>query len=228
MGQRLGDLAHAVRAEVERDHAVARADARLGSDRGGVDELVGLVARVRLACRVGRMLDVMGGDAVDQQRARPLRALRAVVAVHRVIAPDDRAHARAVPRRHALQVAGARGGRRVAPVGERVHDQVGHPQRAAEGDERLQVLDRGVHAAVGDQPDQVHALAGLHGPAQHLVVDLVAEQRLVDAQQVLLDDGARAEVQVAHLGVAHLTGAGRRRGRWCAAGRAGSAPTGRP
>ena len=56
--ERERDLAHAVGAEVERDHAVARSDARLVADRRGRDELV------RLAALVG------GAHGARRRRAR--------------------------------------------------------------------------------------------------------------------------------------------------------------
>ena len=64
---------------------------------------------------------------------------------------------------------------------------------------------RRVHAAVADQPDQVHALVVAQRGLQHLVVEQRAVlDRLVDPREVLLDDRAGAEVEVADLGVAHL------------------------
>ena len=70
LGQRLGDLAHPVGAEVERDHRVAGADRRASSPTVvGGDELVGLVALV------GRLGGRLAGRR-PRARPRPRRAAR--------------------------------------------------------------------------------------------------------------------------------------------------------
>ena len=105
---------------------------------------------------------------------------------------------------------GARVGQRVAPVGEGVHNDVGRAKLDPQFDQRTQVAQRRVHAAVGDEPDQVNPARSLEGRAQHAVGRervRVAGFRLdgvVDAHEVLAHYGARAEVQMTDLGVAHL------------------------
>ncbi len=71
--------------------------------------------------------------------------------------------------------------------------------------QRLEVLRARVHAAVGDEADQVDALGARDRLGQALTERAVGDG-LVDAHQVLLDDGAGAEVEVADLRVAHLPG----------------------
>ena len=87
----------------------------------------------------------------------------------------------------------------------------------------------GVHAAVGDEPDEVDALGAGERGAQDLVLGQRAVgDRLVDAREVLLDDGARAEVEVADLAVAHLpVGQADRAAARVELSCAGSAPRGR-
>ena len=64
-----------------------------------------------------------------------------------------------------------------------------------------------MHAALGDDADQVDRGASRSAFQDHLVFgERAVLDRLVDAQEVLRDDRARAEVEVAHLGVAHLAG----------------------
>ena len=66
----------------------------------------------------------MRAAPVHEQVIGALRALPAAIAIHRPVAPDDSAHARA---RHALQlgeIAGAGVRQRVAAVGERMHDEL--------------------------------------------------------------------------------------------------------
>src|SRR5262249_37621145 len=95
IAQRARDLAHPVRTEVEGDHAVAGADARLGADRRGLDELVGLVAVVGGDHRRTAAVGVMLGATLTEEVVRLLDAIPAAVAVHREVAADDRADARA-------------------------------------------------------------------------------------------------------------------------------------
>ncbi len=159
--------------------------------------------------RVGRRVGVVLAVAVDEQVVGLLHAVPALVAVHREVAPDHRADARvarlAAPALDRLEVALAavRGG--VAAVGERVHDDVGDAALGRQLDQRLQVVLGRVHAAVGDQADQVQPLRVGHRRREHLVLRQRAVlHRRVDAGEVLRDDRARAEVEVADLGVAHL------------------------
>jgi hypothetical protein len=88
VGQRAGDLAHAVGAEVERDDRIAGADARVVADRRRLDELVGLAALVGGADRLDRRARAVLGAAVDEQVVGLLRAIPALVAIHRPVAPD--------------------------------------------------------------------------------------------------------------------------------------------
>ena len=211
LGERHHQLAGAVGAEVEVEDDVAVGGAVVVADHGRLDELVGLAALVGLGDRLGRGRRVQP-LGVDDRVVGELGPLPAAVAVHRVVAARDRPHAPRVPQ-PALElrdVAGGRGGQRVAPVGERVHDQVRHPLLSGELDQRLDVRPARVHAAVRDQPDQVQAPARaaagcVAGGQQHLVLEQRAVgDRVVDPRQVLLHDRSRAQVQVADLGVAHL------------------------
>jgi hypothetical protein len=86
-----------------------------------------------------------------------------------------------------------------------VDDEVGHAELLRHRDERPDVAVGGVHAAVGHEPDEMDALEALHRLAQDVVgAQLPRRHGLVDAQEVLLDDRARPEVEVADLRVAHL------------------------
>ena len=131
---------------------------RLLADERGLDELVGLAALVGVATRPPRRCRrMMRRPAVNEHVVGALGALPAAVAVHRPVAPDDGAHARTGGRTVELrQIPRACVRQRVAPVGERVHDQILDLQLAGDLDQGAQVIERGVHAAVGDEPDQVH------------------------------------------------------------------------
>ncbi|MNP05238.1 hypothetical protein D3C76_971840 [compost metagenome] len=72
-----------------------------------------------------------------------------------------------------------------------------------------QVVLVAVHAAVGEQPHEMHGLASGNGfiycAGQHRILEeLAVADRLGHAGEVLVDDTAGAEVHVADLGVAHL------------------------
>ena len=149
---------------------------------------------------------------MDDRVVGELGPLPAGVAVHRVEAAGDGSDpARPIePALELLDVAGAAVGQGVAAVGEGVEDDVGDALLGGELDRGLDVLPAGVDAAVGDEPEQVEPAAGaaagaLAGRPQGLVLEEAAVgDRVVDPGQVLLDDGAGAEVEVADLGVAHL------------------------
>ena len=146
---------------------------------------------------------------MDEQVVGLLHAVPALVAVHREVAADDAADpARADLVHPALdlgEVLHAALGRGVAAVGEGVHDEVLDPPLGGELDQRLQVAVGRVHAAVGHEPDQVDALRPAERRLQHLVLGQRAVlDRGVDARQVLGDDRAGPQVEVADLGVAHL------------------------
>ena len=183
------------------------ADARLLADRRRLDELVRLVALVGSANRLDAAVGVVLGTAVHEHVVCLLGALPALVAIHRPVASDDGAHARAAgwvgrifaPLLHLLDEAGARVGQRVAPVGERVDDDVvGYLGRHRY--ERLEMAPARVHAPVGDEADEVHARRVLHrGPQDVVVRKGPVLDGLADAREILLDRRAGAEVEVPDL-----------------------------
>ena len=72
-------------------------------------------------------------------------------------------------------------------------------------EQRLEVVDVRVDAAVRDEPEQMDVLASLEGAAQGVVLEQLAGlDRLVHAHEVLEEDAARADRQVPDLGVPHL------------------------
>ena len=133
VGQGQRDLAHPIRAEVERDHRIAGAYAGLGVTHGHRrDELVRLVALVGVPRRLRGGCGVMVCATMDEQVVGALGAIPALVAVHRPVATDHRpdpARAGIVhPALDRLEIALARMGQRVAAVGESVQDEVFDPQ----------------------------------------------------------------------------------------------------
>src|SRR5207249_11353234 len=87
--QRAHDLAHAVGPVVEAEDAVAGPDARRPRDDAGLHELVGLTDFVGTPDRRHRVEGYVA-HAVHHRVVGDLGALPALVAVHGVIATDDR------------------------------------------------------------------------------------------------------------------------------------------
>ncbi|MNX92463.1 hypothetical protein D3C86_1246030 [compost metagenome] len=213
--QGAGDLAGAVGPEVEEDHRVARADAAFLGHDDRLDELVGLAAQVRALHGLAGARSAVLGHAVHEGAVGDLDPLPAVVAVHGVVAPHDGGDLAVTHGVQALldlvEVAPARGGRRVAPVGDGLDVGLGHAEARGHLQEGVEVLLGAVDAAVGDQAHQVQAtaaaLGAFHGLDQHGVGEEVpVVDGLVDPNQVLVDHAARAHVGVADLRVAHLAG----------------------
>jgi hypothetical protein len=99
----------------------------------------------------------------------------------------------------------ARRRQRVAAVGEGVDHEVHDAGLRRHLQQPVDVLDARVHAAVGDEADQVHPRGALQRRQQHLVAtERLDPGGLVDQRQVLLHDRSGAEVHMADLGVAHL------------------------
>ena len=105
----------------------------------------------------------------------------------------------------------------------------GDAELGGEADQRREVRRARVHAAVADSPIRcTRSAPRIASRSTSFSASEPSRDRLVDARQVLLDDRAGAEVEVADLAVAHLPlgqpdGRARRRSAACA----GSAPRGR-
>ncbi len=100
--------------------------------------------------------------------------------------------------------------RHVATVGEGVDPRaVGHPLAPGELEQGAEMIDVGVDAAVGDEPEQVHVAVALAGATEHAEQRLVVEERAVGdgrayAHEILEEDPSRADREVPDLGVPHL------------------------
>jgi len=209
-------LAGAIGPEVAVDDHVAVADraVRLADDRRA-HELVALASCIRLghgqAC-VGRTQPTPLDDGVEGE----FRALPAPVAIHAVVAAADGGDAG--PRMHrvqaSLQIGQERGAgmrRRVATVGQRVDGDVGHASLTGHLGHAHEMAIVGMDAARTDQAHQVQAplhIGGApYGREQHRVArEGTIGHGGVDTGQLLQDDSTGAQVEVAHLAVAHLAG----------------------
>ena len=150
------------------------------------------------------------GASVHEQVIGGLGALPAPVAVHRPVAADDGRHAAGAgavaPAFERGQIALARGREGVTTVGEAVQHQISDLKLGRELDQRVEVAEAGVDAAIGHHPQQVDPLAR----AQRIAQNRIACQRavgdgVVDQRQRLRHHGSGAEGQVPDLRVTHLT-----------------------
>ena len=211
--ERTGDLTRAVGAEVCKDDRVVVLDGRaLGHDDRN-NELVGH------ACVVGRLHGLVRGsrvlaDALGDCVVRLLDALPALVAVHRVVTARDRRDAAQLEGVDlVLQTvdifnAGLRRG--VAAVHEAVEADLAQAVAARQFEQREHVVDVRMHAAVGQQTEDVQGgiepLALVDRAHQRFVFEeITVLNGLGDAGQLLIHDAARADIGVTDLGVAHLT-----------------------
>ena len=209
-------LAGAVVAEVVEDDGVALLDLGEGlavlGDHDRLDELVGHVGVVGCLDAVDGALE-RGALAFDQQVVGLLDAVPALVAVHRV---ETAAHGSDLARGlgHLLlelleeALAAVRVG--VAAVHEGMDIDLLQAVFLRYAQELIDMVQGGVHAAVGGQAHQVELLAGgLDVVVDRLDLGVVEELVLahghVDLDEVLVDHAAGAEVHVSDLGVAHLS-----------------------
>ena len=110
----------------------------------------------------------------------------------------------------AIRSSGSSARSRTADVGDTSRPSVNawiHVFSGAKREQRLQVVDVRMDAAVRDEAQQVHALAALERARQHRALEERAVlDRLVHAHQVLVEPAAGADRQVADLAVPHLAG----------------------
>src|SRR6266511_559984 len=196
-------LARPIRPEVEEDQSVAVLDARAVADDRRLEQLI--AALVPLVAAPDRRLG--GRDAraigIDDRAPRPLRAVPALVAVHRPVPAVDRRD-RDLDLREQLERA-ARG--HVAAVEEAVVRDA--PDALAPGElaERVQVPQVGVDAAGREQTEEMERAAIADGPAR-AGERLVPEERpvvdrVVDPDELLVLDVPGPHGEVSDLAVAH-------------------------
>ena len=159
-----------------------------------------------------RVLDAL---AVDHRVVGALKTVPALVAVHGVVAAHDGrdladAELGALFLRLGDEVR-AGGGGDVAPVEEAVQVHALEALDAGHLQKRPDVLHGGVYAAVGEQSVEVQRRALFQTGVHRGVVGGIFKEGAVlngagDARQVLEDHAAAADVGVADLAVAHLTG----------------------
>ena len=213
---RARDLTGAIGAEVEEHDGIPIFDTA-AIKRHGLDELIGNIGIVRC---------LHSGDGIARRSER-LRAYNGfeclgdtvptLVAVHRIIAARDACHAHGVLESvlgdevlQLLHVALAARRRDVAAVHERMHAHISDAALHGMLDERIQVLVAGVHAAIGEQAHEVQRgtrrLCRLDSIVDHgVIADGAGAASHIDTRELLMHHAAGADVEMPHLGVAHLT-----------------------
>ena len=207
-----GKLAGAVGAEVEEVHHVAIAHALLicFHKHGGFHELVCYAVLIALAGVIGR--GAGAGLALTQNDGVPanLHTVPALVAVHGEESAHHGGNLRAVGSHGVLQLLQETGTALrvgVAAVHDGVDVDILHAGFGSNLHQADEVVDVGVHTAIGHKAHEVQAAAGSLGIGIHddgilsqgTIVDSVR-----DAAEVLEHHAAGTQIQVAHLGVAHL------------------------
>src|SRR5260370_4333099 len=218
-GERVRHLAGAVGAEVEEDDGVivanrsqrrGRGAASLG-DNDGLHEFVGDVLLVAAPEGGDRIVRASFRFAVDDGAIGEFDALPAIVAVHGVIAadqggnlPDAEFTTFLLELAHEIAAAARR---RVAAVHEAVDENVFHLLLLGHFEQREEMMDVGVHAAIAEQTHQMQMAlaAAFHRllEQRHALQLLVGDEQ-IDARDVHVHDAAGADVEMADFAVAHL------------------------
>jgi hypothetical protein len=194
-------------------HILTLQTSRLVTKDEGLDELVGLVLGVAVLDGLDRVIG-LGALALDESIDGHLDAVPALVTVHGVVAAnksDELANANLLDSlKELLDVLVGRLGSSVAAVAEGVDVDVLDALLLGGTEEGEEVGDVRVNTAVREESHGVQAATVLLRALQaldngRLVLELVLLDRLVDTDNVLPDDAARSNVQVADLGVAHET-----------------------
>jgi hypothetical protein len=167
---------------------------------------------------IGLMNSSVTAASFDHRVVGELGPLPPLVAIHRIVAAGDRRDPRrggaADPVHGAFEIreiANAAGRRRIAAVGDCLHEHTRNAPPCRQLDQRVQVTLMAVHAAVRHQADQVQRLlaAGSHVHRRRergVLEEVTVADALVDAGEVLIDHPAGAHVHVADFGIAHLAG----------------------
>ncbi len=214
--ERPDDLPHAVRAEIEHEDRVPSGDRAVlprGLDHRRLDELIVLAAGVGHLQRLDRALRL----EPFPRRDRPVGFLGPVpslVPVHREVATGQGGEASATQRSEyrlgRLEIRLLRARRHVPAVRDGVHADPLDTRLGGDPEKRVQVPKMAVHASRRMKSDEMEGPAALQGPGQRVAEDGIPLQGsvldgAVDLREVLIDDPPGAEVEMADLGVSHLS-----------------------
>jgi hypothetical protein len=213
------NLAHAVGAKIKTDTGIIIADLRQRlATRVGANErhheLVGHSFVVRLLHPLHRIgVCTALGLAFDHGAVGLRDALPATVAVHRIVAAVDSGDLAGVILAHLLlqlfQIAGAIRGQSVAAIHERVHEDAIDSLLFCHFQERVQMFLPRMHAAIGDEPEQMQfapADAGIFHPFNEhgMREELTILNHQVNARDIHMHNAPGADIQMPDFAVAHL------------------------
>ncbi len=212
------DLACPVRTEIKEDDAVAVLDrgnrrAVFLQNHRGLYELIGFILLIGLH---DRLVGGMSRDALPlgERVIRICDTVIVVVAVHRIIPSADHRDFADADLLHLVlkgrDIVHAALRRRVTAVQEAVHIYVGQPLLLRHLQQRIQMCDVAVHAAVRQQAVQMQISACLlhvlHGVKKLGILEEIPILNLLgDAGEILVNDAPGAHIHMADLGVSHLS-----------------------
>ena len=213
----MGQLPGPVGPEIKEDNRITVVDGgqRLAviGDHRGLDELIVFAAPIGrshcLACFGGQILT----PAIHHGLPGQGNPIPAVVAIHGIIAAADRGDLTHADPAHGLgklgQVSGSAPGRGVAAIHEGVDIDLSRPDFFGHFQQSDEMADMTVHPAVGNKPEQMHRRTldsgAAENPGQRLVFEKIPGfNGPVDSGEILIDDAACADVEMPHLGIAHL------------------------
>ena len=215
-------FAGAVGAEIKENHGVIVANHRardcgfagrgFRGDDGGNDKFVGdafFVARADGGDGIG---EFRIGVALNHGTVRFFDTLPAVVAVHGVVAADDGGDLADAVFAHLLferaKEINTAIRRSVAAVHEAVDENALDLIFAGHAQQRVEMFDVRVDAAIADEAEQVQLAraATFHGfEKQRLAREFAGGDELINARDVHVHDASGADIQVAHFAIAHLS-----------------------
>ena len=216
LGEDVGDFAGTVVAEVEEDHRIALLDGGHGFSVGanhadGFDEFVGdtfVVGLLYCSHCAGGFL----AHAAHYQVIALFHTLPAFIAVHSVVTAYHAGHLAGSLCHLLLQLfhkALAAAGVAVAAVHQAVYEYIFETLLLGNGQEFIEMIQRGVYSAVAREAHEVQCLAALFDIIICCSYLLVGQKLMLAACHIYLDQvliyyAAAADVEVAHLAVAHL------------------------
>ncbi len=202
-----------VGAEVHEHHGIAVLDTDRLANSGGLDELVALATLVGGDQPVDCIVRVVLSFSVNNQAVRLLDPVPAVVTIHGEVAANQTCNAPFAQtgegRLHQFdgvlcalrwRVAAIKKGVQVDFFGAALGSQFSH------GNQMILVA---VNASVGKQAEDMHGLACTRclidgGANGGVLEELAVADGFGDLREVLVHNAARAQVHVAHFGIAHL------------------------
>src|SRR6202011_3327977 len=134
----------------------------------------------------------------------------AFVAIHGKIATDHRGNdgsGRFYGIPNGGQIFGSSGRRSIAPVGDRMNQNVSDPEIGGFFDQSNQMILVTMDAAIRNQTDEMEPgrFGRLKGFADHWIGGQISvKDRLVDPGKILVNDSSRTEIEASHFRIPHV------------------------